>query len=61
MYEVMEIGEDIQELILVGASAQEIRRKAIEEGMFTLRRSGLEKIKAGLTTLDEVLRETVVN
>ncbi|MBN2241164.1 MAG: type IV-A pilus assembly ATPase PilB [Acidobacteria bacterium] len=61
MYEVMEIGEDIQELILVGASAQEIRRKAVEEGMFTLRRSGLEKIKAGLTTLDEVLRETVVN
>ncbi|MBN2317437.1 MAG: type IV-A pilus assembly ATPase PilB [Acidobacteria bacterium] len=61
MYEVMEIGEDIQELILVGASAQEIRRKAIEEGMFTLRRSGLEKIKAGYTTLDEVLRETVVN
>jgi type IV pilus assembly protein PilB len=61
MYEVMEIGEDIQELILVGASAQEIRRKAIEEGMFTLRRSGLEKIKAGNTTLDEVLRETVVN
>jgi len=61
MYEVMEIGEDIQELILVGASSQEIRRKAIEEGMFTLRRSGLEKIKAGYTTLDEVLRETVVN
>ena len=60
MYEVMEIGEDIQELILVGASAHEIRRKAMEEGMLTLRQSGLAKIKAGLTTLDEVLRETVV-
>ena len=60
MYEVMEISENIQELILVGASAQEIRRKAVEEGMLTLRRSGLEKIKAGITTLDEVLRETVV-
>jgi type IV pilus assembly protein PilB len=59
MYEVMEIGEDIQELILVGASAQEIRRKAVEEGMLTLRQSGLEKIKAGATTLDEVLRETI--
>jgi len=59
MYEVMEIGEDIQELILVGASAREIRRKAVEEGMLTLRHSGLAKIKAGLTTLDEVLRETV--
>jgi len=61
MYEVMEISPDIQELILVGASAQEIRRKSIEEGMLTLRMSGLEKIKAGATTLDEVLRETVVN
>jgi type IV pilus assembly protein PilB len=61
MYEVMEISEDIQELILVGASAREIRRKAIEEGMLTLRQSGLAKIKAGLTTLEEVLRETVLS
>ncbi len=61
MYEVMEIGEAIQELILVGASAREIRRKAVEEGMLTLRQSGLTKIKAGATTLDEVLRETVLN
>jgi len=59
MYEVMEIREDVQELILVGASAREIRRKAVEEGMLTLRQSGLAKIKAGMTTLDEVLRETV--
>jgi type IV pilus assembly protein PilB len=61
MYEVMEMGEEIQELILVGASAREIRRKAVEEGMLTLRQSGLAKIKAGMTTLDEVLRETVAN
>ncbi|MEJ2245226.1 MAG: type IV-A pilus assembly ATPase PilB [Acidobacteriota bacterium] len=61
MYEVMEISENIQELILVGSSAQEIRHKAIEEGMLTLRQSGLEKIKAGATTIDEVLRETIVN
>ena len=61
MYEVMEVGEDIQELILVGASAREIGRKAVEEGMLTLRQSGLAKIKAGATTLDEVLRETVLN
>jgi len=33
----MDIGEDIQELILVGASAREIRRKAAEEGMLSLR------------------------
>jgi type IV pilus assembly protein PilB len=59
MYEVMEISEAIQELILIGASAREIRQKAVEEGMLTLRQSGLEKIRAGMTTLDEVLRETV--
>ncbi len=59
LYEVMEITEDIQELILVGASAREIKRKAVEQGMLTLRQSGLSKLKAGLTTLDEVLRETV--
>jgi type IV pilus assembly protein PilB len=61
MYEVMEISEEIQELILVGASAREIRRKAVEEGMLTLRQSGLAKLKAGMTTLDEVLRETVLS
>ncbi len=61
MYEVMDIGEDIQELILVGASAREIRRKAVEEGMLTLRQSGLAKIKTGATTLEEVLRETVLS
>ncbi len=59
LYEVMEISEDIQELILVGASAREIRRKAVEEGMLSLRASGLAKIKSGVTSLDEVLRETV--
>ncbi len=61
LYEVMEISEEIQELILVGASAREIKRKAVEEGMISLRLSGLNKIRAGITTLDEVLRETVLN
>ncbi len=61
LYEVMEVSEEIQELILVGASAREIKRKAVEEGMLTLRQSGLAKIKAGVTTLEEVLRETVLN
>jgi type IV pilus assembly protein PilB len=59
LYEVMEITDELRELILVGASSLEIRRKAIEEGMITLRGSGLRKIKAGVTTLEEVLRETV--
>jgi len=59
LYEVMEISEGIRDLIMVGATAVEIKRKALEEGMLTLRMSGLEKIKAGVTTLEEVLRETV--
>lgn len=59
LYEVMEITDELRELILVGASALEIRRKAIEEGMITLRGSGLRKIKDGVTTIEEVLRETV--
>ncbi len=59
LYEVMEITDELRELILVGASALELRKKAIEEGMITLRSSGLEKLRQGITTIDEVVRETV--
>jgi type IV pilus assembly protein PilB len=59
LYEVMEITEGLRDLILMGATSVELRAKAIEEGMLTLRRSGLEKLKQGITTVEEVLRETV--
>src|SRR5262245_4342787 len=59
LYEVMEIGDELRELVLVGASGLELRRKAVEEGMITLRRSGLRKVMDGVTTVDEVVRETV--
>jgi type IV pilus assembly protein PilB len=59
LYEVMEIGEELRELILVGASGLELRRKAVDEGMITLRRSGLQKVMEGVTTIEEVARETV--
>jgi type IV pilus assembly protein PilB len=59
LYEVMEIGEELRELILVGASGLELRRKAVDEGMITLRQSGLRKVKEGMTTIEEVVRETV--
>ena len=59
LYEVMEITDEIRELILIGASALELRKKSIEDGMITLRESGLHKIRNGLTTIEEVLRETV--
>jgi type IV pilus assembly protein PilB len=59
LYEVMDITDELRELVLVGASGLELRRKAIEEGMLTLRMSGLRKVKDGLTTIEEVARETV--
>ena len=59
LYEVMEVGEEVRELILVGASALELRRKAVDEGMITLRHSGLRKVKDGMTTIEEIVRETV--
>src|SRR5579859_616731 len=60
LYEVMEINDELRELILVGASALELKKKAIEQGMITLRRSGLLKVALGQTTMEEVLRETVL-
>ncbi len=59
LYEVMEVTDELRELILVGASALELRKKAIEDGMITLRGSGLCKIRQGITTIEEVVRETV--
>jgi type IV pilus assembly protein PilB len=60
LYEVMEVTDELRELILVGASALELRKKALEQGMIPLRRSGLLKIAAGMTTIEEVVRETVL-
>jgi type IV pilus assembly protein PilB len=59
LYEVMEVTDDMRELILIGASALELRKKAIDDGMITLRESGLYKIRNGVTTIEEVVRETV--
>lgn len=59
LYEVMPINDDIRELILNRVQSREIKKKAIDQGMITLRRSGLIKIKNGITSVEEVLRETV--
>jgi len=58
LYEVMAISERIRDLILQGASTSEIKTAAIEGGMYTLRRSGLEKVRVGQTTIEEVIRVT---
>jgi type IV pilus assembly protein PilB len=60
LYEVLEITDAIREMVLTGASAIELKNRAMEEGMITLRGSGLRKLKAGLTTVEEVVRETVL-
>jgi type IV pilus assembly protein PilB len=59
LYEVMEVTDATRDLVMVGATAGEIQRKALEEGMLTLRMSGLQKIRDGVTTIDEVRKETV--
>jgi type IV pilus assembly protein PilB len=60
LIEVMQINDDIRELILSGGTAIDIKKKAAESGMISLRRSGLIKIKDGVTTIEEVVRETVL-
>ena len=60
LVEVMVIDDEIRDLILSGASAMDIKRRAMESGMINLRRSGLVKIKEGITTIEEVVRETVL-
>lgn len=58
LYEVMSLSEELKEMILEGASADELKKTAIRLGMKTLRMSGLSKIKNGITTIEEVLRVT---
>jgi type IV pilus assembly protein PilB len=60
LFEVLLFTDEIRDMILSGASSIELKRKAIEEGMVSLRMSGLQKIREGATTLEEVLRETVL-
>ncbi|MGD2294506.1 MAG: type IV-A pilus assembly ATPase PilB [Candidatus Aminicenantes bacterium] len=59
LFEVIEITNEIKDLILARAQSRQIKSKAMEQGMITLRRSGLMKIKQGITSIEEVLRETV--
>jgi type IV pilus assembly protein PilB len=60
LYEALQFSDEIRDMILSGASSIELKRKAIEEGMVSLRMAGLQKIREGITTLEEVLRETVL-
>ena len=59
LFEVMNVDEEIRELILSGGSANELRQQSLQNGMISLRESGLQKIREGMTTMEEVIRETV--
>jgi len=60
LYEVMEMSETARDMILTGASAIELREQAIKDGMITLRRSGCRKVLDGVSTIEEIIRETVL-
>ena len=60
LYEVLEMSETLKDMILTGASAIEIREQGQKEGMITLRRSGCRKVLDGMTTMEEIVRETVL-
>jgi len=58
LYEVMAMSSHLRRLVLKGGSTEEIREQAVKEGMLTLRMDGMLKVKRGVTTLDEVVKET---
>jgi type IV pilus assembly protein PilB len=58
IFEFLRMSDDIKKLIMSKASADEIRKKAVQEGMRTLRDDGLDKARRGVTTIEEVLRVT---
>ena len=58
LYEVMALSPELRRMILRGASVAEIQDQAVKEGMLTLRMDGMKKIERGVTTLEEVVKET---
>jgi type IV pilus assembly protein PilB len=61
LYEVMRFGEELKEMVLQGASSAELKAAAIRGGMSSLRMSGINKILAGVTTAEEILRVTMAD
>jgi type IV pilus assembly protein PilB len=58
LYEVMAMSPALRRMVLSGASTADLQTQAIEEGMLTLRMDGMLKVRQGVTTLEEVLKET---
>ena len=60
LFEIMQMDDVLREMIITDASTNVLRAEAIQRGMRTLRESGLLSIYEGQTTLDEVVRETII-
>jgi type IV pilus assembly protein PilB len=58
LYEVMTLSPELRRMVLRGASVAELREQAVAEGMLTLRMDGIRKIERGITTVEEVVKET---
>jgi type IV pilus assembly protein PilB len=59
VFEIMEFTEGVRQLVMTNATVTELRKAAIDEGMYTLRQAGLRKVREGVTTMEEVVRETI--
>jgi type IV pilus assembly protein PilB len=59
LYEVMPMWDSLRELVLSGASANELKKASMEAGMMTLRQSGIQKLREGVTSIEEVVRVTM--
>lgn len=60
LYELMIVNDTIRDMIMQNASVDDLRKKAVDFGMITLRESGMNKAYEGVTTLEEVVRETIL-
>jgi type IV pilus assembly protein PilB len=58
LYEVMPMTTELRRMVLAGSSAEDLKNQAVSEGMITLRRDGMLKVRRGVTTLEEVIKET---
>jgi type IV pilus assembly protein PilB len=58
LYEVMTVSPELRRMILKGSSTADLQKTAVEEGMLTLRMDGIMKLRRGVTTLEEVVKET---
>jgi type IV pilus assembly protein PilB len=61
LYEVMPFTDRLKELVIQGCTAAELKQEMIKQGVMTLRMAGLAKVRAGVTTVDEVVRTTAAD